>query len=268
MPTVDRGDTRIVWDESGAGEPLLLIMGHGWPRQSWHRQVPVLSTQFRVLTFDNRGAGETTTTAAHWTLTDMAEDAIAVLDAAHVDRAHVFGVSMGGGIAQEVALTHPERVGALVLGCTASAAADRAVSWGTLLGHVLPALPRGKRAAQFALLEVLCYGPGADPARIGEDLDVIRSAPRTRAGLRGQREAIRGFHSASRLPALTAPTLVLHGDADRLVPPRYGEELARLIPGAELVLFAGAGHAFTTDATDATNDAVARFLTAHALSGP
>lgn len=262
MPTVSRGDTRIVWEESGAGEPLLLIMGHGWPRQSWHRQVPVLSTRFRVITFDNRGAGETSTTATHWTITDMAEDALAVLDAAHVGRAHIFGVSMGGGIAQEVALTHPDRVGALILGCTASAVAERAVSWGTVLRRVLPSLPRGMRAAQFALLQVLCYGPDADPARIGEDLDVIRSAPRTRAGLRGQTEAIKGFDSTSRLPGLTAPTLVLHGDADRLVPPRCGEELARLIPEAQLHLFPGAGHAFTTDATDA----VVRFLTAHALS--
>jgi 3-oxoadipate enol-lactonase len=266
MPVAVRGDTQIFWEENGSGEPLLLVMGHKWPRQGWHRQVPSLSSRFRVITFDNRGVGDTKTSAVSWTIADMAADAIAVLDAAGVTRSHIYGVSMGGGIAQEIALSYPDRVGAVILGCTAPEAAKGSIRWLTVLRYILPALARGRRAIQIGLLRAICYGPGTDPRRIGEDVDVLTSTNRPRAGSRAQRKAIVQYPgSQPRLPEMQAPVLVLHGDADRLVPLHYGEELARLIPGSELVVLPGSGHGFITDATDAANKVVANFLTANSL---
>jgi len=266
MPVADRGHTQIFWEEQGSGEPLLLVMGHGWPRQMWARHLPALTERFRVITFDNRGVGQTTTTLSQWTLADMADDAVAVLDAAGVGRAHVYGASMGGGIAQVMVLVHPERVSALILGCTAARAAQRRVPVLPLVRHLLPALLAGRQARTVALAQALVYGPATDPALIAEDVRLLESLHRPAEGLRAQRQAIMDYEgSEARLGSIRSPTLIMHGSDDRLVPLHYGEELARLIPDAELVVLPGAGHMYVTDATQAANLAVLSFLAAHPM---
>src|SRR6516225_2557016 len=182
VPVADRGHTQIFWEEQGSGEPLLLVMGHGWPRQMWARHLPALTEQFRVITFDNRGVGQTVTALSRWTLADMADDALAVLDAAGVSRAHVYGASMGGGIAQVMVLDHPERVGALILGCTAARAANRHVPLRQVARHLLPALLSGRRARTVALARALVYGPATDPALIADDLQLLESLHRPAEG--------------------------------------------------------------------------------------
>src|SRR5215472_9043093 len=112
--------TKIYWDEQGQGEPLLLIMGLGYPSDAWYRTRPALAGKYRTIAFDNRGVGRTEMPPGPYPIPVMASDAAAVLDAAGVDKAHVFGISMGGMIAQEFALQYPQRVRSLVLGCTAS----------------------------------------------------------------------------------------------------------------------------------------------------
>lgn len=266
MPVADRGDAQIFWEEQGAGEPLLLIMGHGFPRQMWARHLPGLTARFRVITFDNRGVGQTVTRGWDWTIEDMAADAVAVLDAAGVDRAHVYGASMGGGIAQAVALHHPERVGSLILACTAAKAAERKVPVAQLLRHVLPAALRGRKAVKFATARVVAYGPATPTESIAEDTALLESLVRPAEGVEAQGRAVAAWEgSRSQLPGLRIPTLVIHGTDDRLVPLHYGEELARLIPGAELVVLAGAGHMYITDSTAQADEAVTSFLTAHSL---
>ena len=267
MPVADRGHTQIFWEEQGSGEPLLLVMGHGWPRQMWARHLPALTEQYRVISFDNRGVGQTVTGLSQWTLADMADDALAVLDAAGVSRAHVYGASMGGGIAQVMVLDHPERVGALILGCTAARAAGRRVPLRQISRHLLPALLAGRRERTVALARALVYGPATDPALIAEDLLLLESLHRPAEGLRAQRRAVLEYEgSRLRLGSVRSPTLIIHGSDDRLVPVRYGEELAQLIPGAELVLLPGAGHMYITDATHAADAAVLSFLAAHPLA--
>lgn len=266
MPVADRGHTQIFWEQQGSGEPLLLVMGHGWPRQMWARHLPALTERYRVITFDNRGVGETATTVSKWTLADMADDALAVLDAAGVTQAHVYGASMGGGIAQVLTLDHPDRVGALILGCTASRAANRKLPPWSVIRHLLPAALAGRQARTVALARALVYGPATDPALIGEDLRLLQSLHRPAEGLRAQRRAVLEYEGSQlRLGSIRSPTLVIHGSDDRLVPVRYGEELARLIPGAELVVLPGAGHMYITDATQAANSAVLSFLATHQL---
>ena len=266
MPVADRGHTQIFWEEQGSGEPLLLVMGLGWPRQMWARHLPALAERFRVITFDNRGVGQTVTTLPRWTLSDMADDALAVLEAAGVTQAHVYGASMGGAIAQVLTIEHPERVGALILGCTATRAARRHVPVWPVIRHVLPALPAGRQARMEALARALLYGPATDTALIAEDLRLLDSLRRPAEGIRAQRRAVLDYEdSRLRLGSVRSPTLIIHGSDDRVVPLRYGEELARLIPDANLVVLPGAGHMYLTDATQAANSAVLSFLAAHPL---
>jgi pimeloyl-ACP methyl ester carboxylesterase len=266
MPLADRGHTQIFWEERGSGEPLLLVMGLGWPRQMWARHLPALTERFRVITFDNRGVGQTVTTLSRWTLADMADDALAVLDAAGVTRAHVYGASMGGGIAQLLTIEHPERVGALILGCTAAKAGKRQVPLWPLVRHLVPALPAGRHSRTVALARALVYGPATDPALMAEDIRLLDSLHRPGEGIRDQRRAVLDYEGSQlRLGSVRSPTLIIHGSDDRLVPLRYGEELARLIPGADLVVLPGAGHMYITDATQAANSAVLSFLAAHPL---
>jgi pimeloyl-ACP methyl ester carboxylesterase len=126
MPTVDRGDCRLWWDAEGNGDPLLLIMGLGYPSAMWYRLLPTLTARWRTIRFDNRGTGETGVPPGPYTIESMADDAIAVLDAAGVTTAHVLGASMGGFIAQHLVIQHPDRVRSLVLACTGPAGAEMA----------------------------------------------------------------------------------------------------------------------------------------------
>jgi len=120
MSFVENQGAKIYWDEKGSGEPLLLIMGLSYPSYMWHRTRPLLAKRFRTIALDNRGVGQSDVPPGPYSIALMASDAAAVLDAAGVQGAHVFGVSMGGMIAQEFALQYPDRVFSLILGCTAS----------------------------------------------------------------------------------------------------------------------------------------------------
>src|SRR5499427_6991239 len=120
MAYVENQGARIYWDEQGMGDPSLLIMGLAYPSCMWFRTRAVLSKQFRTIAFDNRGIGNSDVPPGPYPIALMASDAAAVLDAAGLDSAHVFGVSMGGMIAQEFALQYPKRVRSLILGCTAA----------------------------------------------------------------------------------------------------------------------------------------------------
>lgn len=267
MPTADRGDTRIVWEEQGSGEPLLLVMGHGWPRQMWSRHLPALARHYRVISFDNRGVGETVTSAQSWTIQDMAADAMAVLDAAGVDRAHVYGASMGGGIAQVIVLDYPERVGSLILGCTAPEASKPKRSAVARAGlRMLKASLSGRESRRVAMARAAAYGPDTDAALILEDWHLMESLNRPPEGVKAQRQAILGYAgSRPRLHEIKSPTLVLHGTHDRAVPISLGRVLADGIPGATMVTFPRAGHVYFTDAPEASESAVLTFLAANPM---
>src|SRR5579864_3098790 len=120
MAFVENQGAKIYWDEQGQGEAVLLIMGLAYPSQMWHRTRPLMASRYRTLAFDNRGIGQSDVPPGPYPIALMASDAAAVLDAAGIESAHVFGVSMGGMIAQELALQHPARVRSLILGCTSA----------------------------------------------------------------------------------------------------------------------------------------------------
>ncbi len=259
MPYTDNGGTRLFWEQSGAGPAVLLIHGLGYTHDMWYRTVPVLSRRYRVIVFDNRGVGRSDVPPGAYRVSDMAQDAATVLDAAGVDAAHVVGISLGGAIAQELTLRHPSRVRGLVLVATLCGG-PRAVPAEPDVGVKL--LARGKMPAEqgIRVMNPYVYDPGTSQERIDEDLAIrLRTYPSTQ-GYMGQVQAVLSWSSYDRLPEITAPTLVIHGESDRLIPPGNGRIIADRIPGSRLMLIPQASHILFTDQPEAAHGAMLGFL--------
>lgn len=261
MAFVENQGARIYWDEQGQGEPLLLIMGLGYPSAMWHRSRPVLSKQYRTIALDNRGSGRSDVPPGPYSLALMASDAAAVLDAAGVESAHVFGLSMGGMITQEFALQYADRVRSLILGCTASGGTT-AVRAEAEVNKVL--MSRDLTPEQMAqAMRPYVYDSTTPVEKIEEDLAIRRQWFPKPEGYVAQLQGILAWEAYSRLPQITAPTLVIHGESDQLVPPGNGKLIAARIPGAKLVMLQRASHIFPTDKTEETHEAVLTFLAEH-----
>jgi 3-oxoadipate enol-lactonase len=261
MPYVTNQLVRIYWEEQGQGEPVLLIMGLGYTAHMWHRTQPQLAEHFRTIAFDNRGVGRSDAPAGPYAIAILASDAAKVLDAADVESAHVFGISMGGMIAQEFAFEYPTRVRSLIVGCTA-AGGPTAVRSEPEAAQMLKARAQmtPDQAAEAALPFI--YDVGTPRERIEEDLAVRRPwLPRPESYL-AQLQGILAWEGYSRLPAIGVPTLVIHGENDRLVPAGNGRLIADRIPGAKLVLIPHASHIFLTDQPQIAQEAILNFLNA------
>ena len=193
MPLARRPGARIWWDQSGTGDPVLLIMGHAYGAGMWHRTVPELAASYRVIGFDNRGVGRSSDPPGPYSVPLMAEDALAVLDAAGAASAHVYGVSLGGAIALQLALDHPGRVRSLILGCTAASAGG--VPPGALLARARSLLPA---AVLNRMAWKLLYGPGTPAARRAEDQQIVRRTRCSGRGRRGQLAGAAGFDVTGR----------------------------------------------------------------------
>ena len=262
MPFTTNQGTKVYWNEEGTGEPLLLIMGLGYPSAAWYRTRPTLSRKYRTIAFDNRGVGQTDMPPGPYPIPVMAADAAAVLDAAELESAHVFGISMGGMIAQEFALQYPHRVRSLILGCTA-AGGPTAVRAEPEVSDMVMA--RGSMAPEQAAQAAIpfIYDPSTPRNLIDEDLAIRRPwFPRPEA-YNAQLQGIIAWESYSRLDMITAPTLVIHGESDRLVLAANGKLIADKIKGARLVMLDHASHIFTTDQAVAAQNAVLEFLQEH-----
>lgn len=262
MPHTTASDgARIHYETHGAGEPVLLIMGLGSNAYGWHRTIPWLAERYQVVAFDNRGTGRSDVPDGAYSIAQMAADAAAVLDAAGHATAHICGASLGGMIAQRFALAYPSRLRSLILICTTpggrrAVRASDEVAAGLVQGGEDPATVY-RRNAWFL------YGEDTrtrHPERIEEDLVQRAKIPTPPAGYLGQLQAAMQHDTWDELSAVTAPTLVLHGDADLLVPTGNGMLLAERIAGAELVLVPGAGHMLQSDGGDVVHDAVLAFL--------
>src|SRR5271156_1658597 len=240
MSFVENQGTKIYWDEQGHGAPLLLIMGLGYVSALWHRTRPVLSERYRTIAFDNRGVGLSGVPPGPYSIATMASDAAAVLDAASVPSAHVFGVSMGGMIAQEFALQYPARTRSLILGCT-SPGGPSAVRAERTVADVLMGRGMTPEEARAAILPYI-YDAATPRQKIDEDISVRAPWLPTPAGYIAQLQAILAWESYSRIAQITAPTLVIHGKSDGLVPPGNGVLIAARIPGAKLLLLENASH--------------------------
>lgn len=260
MAVARSNDLDIAYDIAGDGDPVLLIMGLGMDATAWALQVPAFAERYRVITFDNRGAGRSTHPTGPYTTEQMAGDALAVLDAAGAERAHIVGVSLGGAIAQRLALRAPDRVRSLVLASTWAGPS----AWRTRLRAVQLELAGVSREALIRLRLHLVFSPPLFEQK-PELIDLIeRSMTDGGASLAGylaQLDAAEEHDVRARLPDIAVPTLALAGRRDILVPPELTEEIASAIPGARFAAFDSA-HAIQFEEVERFNRTVLEFLRA------
>lgn len=255
MSVVLREDGAEIWWEATGPEgapAVVLVMGLGYPGAMWWRQVPALSERYRVVVLDNRGAGHTgDVVGAPYTVATMAGDVVAVLQAAGESRAHLVGISMGGTIVQEVALTRPELVRSLTLMATHSGIAHAVMNPDAIAMLQARASMTADEAAEASI--PFNYAPATPRALVQEDWDVRLPLACSVEGYTAQAVGASAWDSLDRLPSLDVPTLVVHGELDALVPLANGELLAKTIPGAELVVVGEANHVLTTDKATEVN---------------
>lgn len=242
MPIVRTNGIERYYEETGSGDPLLFINGIGGTSQGWQPLLPALAARFRVITSDNRGVGRSAAPPGPYTTKQMAEDAAALLAHLGVARAHVVGSSMGGLIAQELALAYPALVDRLILYGT-FARPRRAITdpWLTFVAQMAERLdPAANTLGWLPWL----YTPAflADPERVEAALAWQALYPAPAHGIVAQTEAVRAHDAWDRLPQITAPTLVLVGPEDVVTPVYYARELAERIPGARLQVLERGGH--------------------------
>jgi pimeloyl-ACP methyl ester carboxylesterase len=274
MATTSVAGIELYHEEHGTGVPLLLIMGFATDSSAWYFQVPEFAQHYRTIVFDNRGVGRSAKPPGPYTIHEMADDAAGLLDALGVDAAHVLGLSMGGMIAQELALRHPDRVRGLVLAATypepdaeiertrhftigqlgGSVTADgevridvSAVDPLALFQHLLP-LVFSQEFIEKDLAKLMHLFAGA--LQYGFSMEAIV----------GQMEALAGHKATDRLHQIAHPTLVLTGDADRLIPPANSDLLAKHIPNARLARIPGGTHGFNIEQPETFNRTVLDFL--------
>lgn len=265
MPTVAGNGIDLYYVEAGAGEPLVLVMGFGGDHLSWGFQLSTLSAHYRVITFDNRGSGRSTAPDIPYTTQMMADDTVMLMDRLGIERAHILGVSLGGMIAQEIALAYPDRVRTLQLHCTA-ARADRYML--VLLENLRMA--RSKLGVELAqrVMSLWLFGRATFNER-PEFVDMLLYAaqaqahPQSDVGFARQGDAVISHDALERLGAITCPTLVAVGEEDRLAPPRFSREIAAAIPHAEFHTIANAGHVFFWEKPADFNALVLDFLSKH-----
>jgi pimeloyl-ACP methyl ester carboxylesterase len=263
MPLIQANGIDLYVEDTGSGDPLLLITGAGSNALGWGPLLPVFQERFRVIAFDNRGAGRSAAPPGPYTTRQMAADAAALLDHLGIARAHVIGHSLGGMIAQELALAYPERVDRLVL--VASLAYPRPAFWVPWSTFLVQAAQRGLDPAGSALWQMPWMLTPTFMARH----EVVEAAlanalhdpyPAPAHGLAAQAAAGLAHDTRSRLPRIAAPTLVLVGAEDIITPVSYARELAAGIPGARLQVLERGGHLAYLEYLEAVTGALLPFL--------
>jgi pimeloyl-ACP methyl ester carboxylesterase len=265
----DANGARLYYEVYGEGEPLLLIPGLALNHLSWADEVPVYAPEFKVIVFDPRGTGQSSfPEGVDVTTALMADDAAALLDALGVDAAHVAGWSLGGMVAQEMALRHPEKVRSLILGATTPGGPHSVPSEDWAVVALAARITQGVTAPNF--LEIL-FSPGYLAEHRSEAIEYVErlnAGPPTPQVTIAQAQAITGHDTYDRLPSITAPTLVVHGADDPLIPAENGRILAERIPSAELILLEGARHRYQLEKPAEAEAAVLDFLRRHAGQVP
>jgi pimeloyl-ACP methyl ester carboxylesterase len=253
MPLVRVDDIRLYFEVHGtAGSPLLMVPGYNSPQVEWPRpQLELLAESHRVVVFDSRGTGKSDRPSDGYSMQQFAADVIGLLDGLEIERAHVAGLSMGGMIAQHVALEHPQRVHGLVLGATAAGEPGRPILFPPS-AEVLSALARpstGDPAEDSRLAWPILYTPGyvaKERAALERLIELALAYPTTPAFVKElQFSAILQSHdTASRLGEIAAPTLIQAGGKDVLIPVENARVLAERIPGARLIVYPEAAHGY------------------------
>jgi 3-oxoadipate enol-lactonase len=258
----DSQGVRVAYEIRGAGEPLTLVHGLAYDRNGWGRLPDLLAQRFRVVLIDNRGVGESDEPAGPYAVAQMAADVVAVLDDAGIERTNLFGVSLGGYIAQELALAHPERLAKLVLASTAP---------GGPKAHPMPAAGLGafgkyplmEREAGLRLMVENSLGERGvrDVPGLADEIFAYRLAHApSLAAWQAQAYAGATFDSYDRIGAIQAPTLVVQGGADNVVDPHNAELLGELILNVRVEIVPDRGHLLVWEDSERVAELVTEFL--------
>jgi 3-oxoadipate enol-lactonase len=268
MSTAKVDDINIYYEIHGEGEPLVLIYGYSGHSRLWYRQIPVLSKKYRVIAFDNRGAGRSDKPNIPYTMSTMAKDIAGLLDVIGIDAAHIFGISMGGMIAQHFALDYPQKVISLILGCTfcggvhsiqSEPESTAALFDFERLSKMTPEEVTRQAMPFLYSREFIEKNPDIIEERVAKQLEY----PTPGHGAMRQAGAIMGHDTYDLLPKIKLPTLVITGDNDRLIPVENSRILASRIPEAEMVILKGAGHEFFIEDAEEVNKTILDFLGRH-----
>jgi pimeloyl-ACP methyl ester carboxylesterase len=265
MPTTQVGSHTVYYDDFGAGHPVLFISGLASTRLGWWKQIEPFSRKFRVINMDNRDAGDSGLGTCPYVIADMSEDTAGVIQNLGLGPTHIVAISMGGMIAQQLAIRHPELVDRLVLVSTTAGGPDSVnprpevaallmQSWGespeTRIRRTMTAIAgEGYMAAHPDELDLIVKGALAKPMSLESYQRQLGAC---------MDHSARGV--AGQLGQITAPTLVLHGEADPLIPYENGQYLAAHITGARLASFPGVGHLLPIEAAERFNRSVIEFL--------
>jgi pimeloyl-ACP methyl ester carboxylesterase len=262
MAHVQAGEVRLYYEERGAGAPLVLVPGFGAGVWIWYRQVPALAERFRVIGFDPRGVARSADAGGELSIRLLADDVAGLLDALEIESAHILGGSFGGFVAQEFALAYPARTRSLILCCTSFGGPGHRPPRPETLEAIASTkgLNTQERVRQNLLLAFSPRFAAEEPAEVER---VVRLRDENHVSERvylQQLQAAVSFDARPRVAQIQAPTLVLTGDEDAIVPHENSVNLAALIPGARLRVVAGGSHAFFIERAEEFNRAVAEFV--------
>jgi 3-oxoadipate enol-lactonase len=266
MPVLKAGEVELGYERSGEGPPLLLIMGMSGTLAHWGE--PLLSRlrdDFEVIVYDHRGVGESTRVSDPFTIDALASDTAALMEALELDSAHVMGISMGGMVAQELALRHPERLRSLVLGCTYAGGEGSVLTSEEVFRGLAEAMASGdrQRAIRAAWEANVSARFAANEQAYASFLRIGTAHAVSVGVVMEQLRAIAGHDTSARLGQITAPTLVVHGTEDQMLPVPNGHAIAALIPGARLEILEGVGHLFFWEEPDRSAQLVREHALAH-----
>ena len=259
------GRTRLYWESHGTGDPVLLIHGLGLSGGAWWRTIDALAPTMRVITFDHRGIGQSESPTYAYTTEALADDAVSILEDLAIDRVHVYGFSLGGMVAQQVALRHPARVQSLVLGATHSGGRRAALPESEVMAFFRRRAAMPSEEAAWASVPYNYGSRSRDEQveRIAEDIERRLSNPFNELAYRAQLLAASLHNCYGRLERIRAPTLVVHGARDRIIPVANAHLTADRVPGARLEILRDAGHLYPTE-EPAVDEAIGTFFAAHA----
>ena len=263
MPFAQRNETKIYYEARGHGPPLLLVEGLGYGLWMWRGQSPALEEKFRLILLDNRGVGRSTPLPGPYSVPEFARDALAVLDAEHVERAVVLGASMGGAIAQSLAAIAPDRVSALVLACTLPGGPESKPMPAETFAEVTRQVPGEAERDRLRRTMLVAMSPKfaeEHPREVDAILDDRIASPTDATQWMYQASSVLTFDASGSDARLEVPVLITTGTEDHVVPWSNSLLLYKIIPRASLVLFRGANHLHLIERPAEFNDAVTRFL--------
>lgn len=264
MTKADVDGIEIAYEINGSGVPVTLIGGFSMVKEGWVQQVTDLKNHFQVITFDNRGVGESTIPAEAFSIADMAADVIGLMDHLAIDSTCVFGVSMGGLITQTLLLDYPDRVKKAVLGCTSHGGRHAVQPQPEVMQLLASISDPGMDPVEAARKRLPIMFSDRfireHPQKMEEFIQFSLKHQPSLQGAAGQMQALSFFNVKRRLDEISRPVLVITGDEDRMMPPENAKLLAEGIRDAELYIVKGAGHGFFQERPEEVNKVLIDFF--------